>query len=254
MNVVFAGHEHFYERIKPQNGIYYFIEGGSAKLRKGDIRKGGPLTANGFDTDFTFMLAELGKDAMQFQVLSRNGKSVDSGTLRLPEEPKKPAERHASFPLTRACMTAPCTGVSVCLATIACLTTACARPTLGSPVRQPAPQVAFLELWNEPKDIAERNLLWGSSRAGRCAVEERRVHCNGPRQDGIQQGLRRPRPDGREWDIKVGKEVQPEIVLSRILWALGYYQPETYYVTGWQLAGSWEVRGRAGTIPTPVRS
>jgi 3',5'-cyclic AMP phosphodiesterase CpdA len=89
VDVVFAGHEHFYERIKPQNGIYYFIEGGSAKLRKGDIRKGGPLTANGFDTDFSFMLAELGKDAMQFQVLSRNGKPIDAGTLRLGEEPSK---------------------------------------------------------------------------------------------------------------------------------------------------------------------
>jgi 3',5'-cyclic AMP phosphodiesterase CpdA len=92
VDVVFAGHEHFYERIKPQNGIYYFIEGGSAKLRKGDIQKGGPLTANGFDTDFSFMLAELGKDAMQFQVLTRGGKPVDSGTLRLAEEPDKPVQ------------------------------------------------------------------------------------------------------------------------------------------------------------------
>jgi 3',5'-cyclic AMP phosphodiesterase CpdA len=91
VDVVFAGHEHFYERIKPQNGIYYFIAGGSAKLRKGDIRKGA-LTAAGFDTDFTFMLAELGKDAMQFQVLSRNGKPVDSGSLPLIEEPKIAAE------------------------------------------------------------------------------------------------------------------------------------------------------------------
>jgi 3',5'-cyclic AMP phosphodiesterase CpdA len=95
VDIVFSGHEHFYERIKPQNGIYYFIEGGSAKLRKGDIRKG-PLTAAGFDTDFSFILAELGKDAMQFQVLSRNGKPIDSGTLPLPEEPRKPAESKPS--------------------------------------------------------------------------------------------------------------------------------------------------------------
>jgi 3',5'-cyclic AMP phosphodiesterase CpdA len=95
VDVVFGGHEHFYERIKPQNGIYYFIEGGSAKLRKGDIRTG-PLTAAGFDTDFSFMLAELGKDAMQFQVLSRNGKPIDSGALPLAEEPKKAEEAKPS--------------------------------------------------------------------------------------------------------------------------------------------------------------
>jgi hypothetical protein len=91
VDVVFAGHEHFYERIKPQNGIYYFIQGGSAKLRKGDIREGA-LTAAGFDTDFSFTLVELGKDAMHVQTLSRLGRPVDSATLRLAEEPKRPAE------------------------------------------------------------------------------------------------------------------------------------------------------------------
>jgi 3',5'-cyclic AMP phosphodiesterase CpdA len=91
VDVVFAGHEHFYERIKPQNGIYYFTQGGSAKLRKGNINRGA-LTAAGFDTDFSFTLAELGKDAMQFQTLTRLGKPIDSGTLALSEETKRPPE------------------------------------------------------------------------------------------------------------------------------------------------------------------
>src|SRR5215510_1029494 len=33
VNLVLAGHDHFYERIEPQKGIYYFVVGGSAKLR-----------------------------------------------------------------------------------------------------------------------------------------------------------------------------------------------------------------------------
>ena len=37
VNVVLTGHEHFYERIKPQKGIAYFITGSSAKLREGNI-------------------------------------------------------------------------------------------------------------------------------------------------------------------------------------------------------------------------
>ena len=86
VDVVFAGHEHFYERIKPQKGIYHFTVGGAAKLRKGDIRVGA-LTAAGFDTDFSFMLAEFGKDAMQFQVISRTGRRVDGGSLPLVPEP-----------------------------------------------------------------------------------------------------------------------------------------------------------------------
>jgi Calcineurin-like phosphoesterase len=35
--VVFSGHEHIYERIKPQKGITYFIVGSSGQLRKGGV-------------------------------------------------------------------------------------------------------------------------------------------------------------------------------------------------------------------------
>ena len=55
VNVVLTGHEHFYERIKPQKGIAYFITGSSAKLREGNITQT-QLTAKGFDTGYTFML------------------------------------------------------------------------------------------------------------------------------------------------------------------------------------------------------
>jgi hypothetical protein len=80
LNVVFAGHEHFYERLKPQKGIYYFTAGGSAKLRAGDVRVG-PLTAKAFDTDRSYMLVEIDGDALHFQTLSRAGRLIDSGTL-----------------------------------------------------------------------------------------------------------------------------------------------------------------------------
>ena len=88
VDIVFAGHEHFYERLVPQKGIYYFTQGGAAKLREGNIRTNSALTAKGFDLDNSFMVAELGKDAMQFQVLARTGKRIDSGTLPLRPEPK----------------------------------------------------------------------------------------------------------------------------------------------------------------------
>lgn len=52
MNVVLSGHEHFYERIKPQKGIQYFILGNSAKVRRGDLLKT-DLTEKGFDQGYT---------------------------------------------------------------------------------------------------------------------------------------------------------------------------------------------------------
>jgi predicted phosphodiesterase len=84
MDVVFAGHEHFYERVKPQKGIYYFTCGGSAKLRKGDIRKGSALTAKGDDVENTFMVVEVAKDVFNFQTVSRDGVTIDSGAFQRP--------------------------------------------------------------------------------------------------------------------------------------------------------------------------
>jgi len=81
VDVVFAGHEHFYERIKPQKGIYYFTQGGGAKLREGNIRARSALTAKGFDTDNSFTLVEIVDDQMFFETISRRGQVVDSGSL-----------------------------------------------------------------------------------------------------------------------------------------------------------------------------
>jgi predicted phosphodiesterase len=80
MDLVLAGHEHFYERLKPQRGIYYFISGGAGKLRKGDVNKTN-MTAKAFDTGYHFMLMEVAKDTLHFQVISDKGATVDSGAL-----------------------------------------------------------------------------------------------------------------------------------------------------------------------------
>ena len=86
VDVVFAGHEHFYERIKPQNGIQYFTMGSSAKLRKNGIDARSALTAKGFDDDEAFMVAEIAGDEMSFQAISETGVQVDSGTFRRAEK------------------------------------------------------------------------------------------------------------------------------------------------------------------------
>ena len=38
VDVVFSGHDHVYERVKPQKGIYYFVSGSAGQLRKGNMR------------------------------------------------------------------------------------------------------------------------------------------------------------------------------------------------------------------------
>ena len=87
VSVVFTGHDHFYERVKVQNGIYYWVCGAGGSLRKGDIDRGTGLTDLGFDSDYSFMLVEIDGSDMYFQAISRTGQTIDSGVIH-----------HAPFP------------------------------------------------------------------------------------------------------------------------------------------------------------
>jgi 3',5'-cyclic AMP phosphodiesterase CpdA len=80
VNVVFSGHDHVYERLKPQKGIYYFVAGSGGKLRSGDL-KPSTTTAVGFDRDQAFMIVEVDTDELFFQTISRTGVTVDSGVV-----------------------------------------------------------------------------------------------------------------------------------------------------------------------------
>lgn len=84
VDVVFTGHDHFYERLKPQRGIHYFVSGGGGKLRRGDVT-GGAISARAFDEGYHFMLIEVVGDVMHYQVINEAGKTVDNGNLRRPD-------------------------------------------------------------------------------------------------------------------------------------------------------------------------
>jgi len=86
VNVVFSGHDHVYERIKPQKGIYYFVSGAAGQLRKGNMKPTAE-TAAAFDQDQSFMLAEVAGAEMFFQAVSRTAQTVDSGVIRRQPEP-----------------------------------------------------------------------------------------------------------------------------------------------------------------------
>jgi 3',5'-cyclic AMP phosphodiesterase CpdA len=80
VDVVFSGHDHVYERLKPQRGIYYFVSGAAGQVRKGNLRRS-ETTAAGFDQDQSFMLVEVAGADLSFQAVSRTGRTVDSGVL-----------------------------------------------------------------------------------------------------------------------------------------------------------------------------
>lgn len=80
VDVVFSGHEHIYERIRPQKGITYFIAGSGGQLRKGGLTPSA-MTAAGFDQDQVFVTVAVAGAEMSFQAISRTGVVVDAGVI-----------------------------------------------------------------------------------------------------------------------------------------------------------------------------
>ncbi len=104
VNVVFTGHDHVYERVKPQKGIHHFVSGSGGSLRKGDLEQGTGLTDSGYDNDFTFMLVEIDGDDLHFQSVDRLGKTVDAGVLK---RPTSSAPAQAATPETGSSVPVP---------------------------------------------------------------------------------------------------------------------------------------------------
>ena len=87
VSAVFSGHDHVYERIKPQKGgIVYWVSGSAGMLRKGDIHASDTI-AKGFDSDYEFMIVEITGNDLYFQAISRTGETIDSGVVHRPGAP-----------------------------------------------------------------------------------------------------------------------------------------------------------------------
>ena len=80
VKAVFSGHEHVYERLKPEDNIYYFILGNSAKLMTHDFKSSQQME-KALDTEQGFMLVEISGDRLHYQTISRRGETVDSGKV-----------------------------------------------------------------------------------------------------------------------------------------------------------------------------
>ena len=81
VSVALSGHDHIYERTKPQQGVQYFVSGAGGKVRRGNIDRGSGLSAATFDNDNHFMVFEIEDSLTRYQAISETGAVVDSGSL-----------------------------------------------------------------------------------------------------------------------------------------------------------------------------
>lgn len=92
VQVVFSGHDHFYERLQPQQGIQYFVEGASGQLRKNGRKKKSLLTAASNDVTHSFLLVQVTTAEMLIEAIGEDGTVIDRLPLPLSTPTKASAK------------------------------------------------------------------------------------------------------------------------------------------------------------------
>jgi hypothetical protein len=83
-------------------------------------------------------------------------------------------------------------------------------------------------LWRDPVDIAQRDLYYGPGGAsheprGTFKFVQEDMAGSSPKFEVVSD-------DGTKWKAKLGIEARPETVASRLVWAVGYFANEDYFL------------------------
>ena len=113
------------------------------------------------------------------------------------------------------------------------------------------------ELWTEPVDVAQMDLFAGPGGPSDVPDPHDQFKYIARDSTGYSHGWTVEDSKGRKWSVKLGKEAQPEIAVSRLLWAAGFHQFPTYYVPEWTLtianAASHQPAGRFRLEPAHAK-
>jgi len=99
-------------------------------------------------------------------------------------------------------------------------------------------KVDLAALWIEPADLGSRNLFDGPGGRALAPAESARYELIAVDSRGYSGGYDVRDRQGVKWSVKTGKEAQPEVAVSRVLWGLGFHQPPIYLLNDWQLDGA----------------
>jgi hypothetical protein len=113
---------------------------------------------------------------------------------------------------------------------------ACAPPPHAqSQTTESAADIA--ELWQEPVDLLERDLLTGPGGPTLAPSADTEFAFVSFKTTGTNPGYTVRDAAGRLWSVKLGVEAQSEVTVSRLLWALGFHQPANYYLPTFKMSG-----------------
>jgi hypothetical protein len=117
--------------------------------------------------------------------------------------------------------------------TVSCAGLAAPKTTVDDPSK-----TNLAELWSEPSDLASRSFFDGPAGRALAPAESTRYELIAVDSKGYSGGYDVRDRQGVKWSVKIGKEAQPEVTVSRVLSGLGFHQPPVYLVHDWQLDGA----------------
>jgi hypothetical protein len=90
-------------------------------------------------------------------------------------------------------------------------------------------------LWSEPMDVAQMDLFNGPGGPSDAPDPHDQFTYLTRDSTGYSHGWDVQDSQGRKWGVKLGREAQSEIAVSRLLWAVGFHQLPSHYVPNWTL-------------------
>ena len=126
--------------------------------------------------------------------------------------------------------------ISSCYLVLVVATAACAPPPHAQ-TRTSETTADIAELWQDPVDLLQRDLFAGPGGAALAPSTDTTFSFISFKTTGTNPGYTVHDPTGRVWSVKLGIEAQSEVTVSRLLWALGFHQPATYYLPHFTMTG-----------------
>lgn len=118
----------------------------------------------------------------------------------------------------------------------AVVASACALQLPEDAPKPPPGPVELAQLWVEPRDLERRDLFYGVGGTDFAPPAKEVFHFRLEKAGaGFSPGFKADDARGRAWDVKIGAEARPEVLASRIVWAIGYHQPPNHYLARWTL-------------------
>jgi len=111
---------------------------------------------------------------------------------------------------------------------------ACGGAIAIKPPDQPPSADAIRQLWIDPGS-EPRDLFWGIGGQKYAPDPDAAYTFKERDAAGFSTKYDVKGPKGVDWNAKIGPEAQTEVVMSRILWGLGYHQQPLYYLPSWTL-------------------